>query len=266
MRTRHENRNLFLATLLALASGCQPEAVVESEPLPPADFGRKLPVQAPQSYGDFQGVAWDLEHNAVVAVEHPHQSLTTILSMHLDEPTASTLVSAPAGAVELRTSDMGMLLFTSVGQSSGAPASLNKADGSRITSTSRVQFALSDNGKWVVYQDDQWQLLELATGARTALPRMIEAAIAVTNDGSRVAFGNLRGGNVVRIVTVATGKIDSLMIPGSLYDVAFSGSQLHALIAARDNANGKIRLFFIDLDEGGDITSLGGMEIVPDGG
>jgi hypothetical protein len=240
---------VLVAATLACGSAEEPAPVV----LPPADPGQLIPGY-PQ-IADFPNKGWDLDHNSLVVID-PKEGATNILRVDLDTRAPSLISSTATFVQQLRSGASGVVLYSD--NDAADVRSLWSIDKGKITGLGRAQFALSDNGRWVVFYEGGWQRMELATGTRSALPDIDNAPpVAVANDGSRVAFTYSPSDFVVRIVDVSTGTVTSMESPEHILDAVFDGAELHLLTVAAPFVTGAHTSRFYDRSSSGAVIPLG---------
>jgi hypothetical protein len=251
--------------LLVLASllGCNttdnpPTGAVQ---LLPADPGQLLPTEPPQSYGFATVIGWDLDHNAVLLLDKPHQVPANIMRVDLDTREASLVATATKGVAELRASG-GVTLYTSF-ETGTSSFSLNSVAAGKLTAAGRPQFTLSQDGKWVVFYDAGWKRMDLTTGTRVSLPESNALPIAISDDGSRVAFATL-GYGPATVVTVASGSVQSVSTIDRVLDGVFEGPDLHLLTMAESFAGERRTYQFYD-QSASDRVAIGTVYPVPNG-
>jgi hypothetical protein len=222
----------------------------------PLDAGVLLPVPAPQDHDGFPIIGWDLDRNALIVLDRPRREPTNLVRIDLTDLSVKPLAAISHASV-LRTGGSGVVAFTDGAFRWGT---IGKQEGMEITSlgpASDVHFALSGNGRWGVFKDTAWQVVELATGARTALPKLKWYPVAVSDDGARVAFGLPEYSSEVTIVDVSSGAVETLHAPAPIRDAVYSADGLHLLVTRSELVADTMKLRVYDVTGSGESTELG---------
>jgi hypothetical protein len=249
--------------LLCLAVGCHTDAPTAPEPaFPIIDPGVLLPVPAPQHSGlEFPSIAWDLGRNAIVAPDRPGYADATPVRISLESRQVESLLPrGTAGIQQLRTLADGTILYTTSSTNTGETPKLKRVGTGVLTEITAVQFAVSDSADWVVFKDQDWQLMKLSTGERTVLPPTTGSPVALSNDGRHVAFQlPVYGSSKFSVLRVEDMTIRTIATADEVLDALFVGDELHLLSVAYDWRSATPTYHFFDRAEAGDSIALGSL-------
>ena len=249
---------LWMPTALGIAlAGCEaPTDLPRPEPLPAPEPGRVVPVQPALDQSFFPVIGWDTLANALIAPQSARHAPTSLMRVDLGDLTSTTILPLPAGAQVLRTAG-GSILYSNSDMNDGTTAALRRAGAGVLSDLTRVQFMISDNGKWTVFHHHGWRLMNLENRSEVALPPTTDIPLAISDDGSRVVFGILEWSPRVNILTVAEGTVKSVPLKGRVYDAAFTGPELRLLVGTSQDGDTTMILRFYDQSESGEMQPLG---------